>query len=327
MINTDILVDNVNIYENYGVFVTEKGYRELVNFPASKKIEINNWQEEDGIEVDEKKTVFDGRELSITFGCHNDFKSTWGFIEFLYDNAYHIFDFVAISRKIKLRLVSQPNIKDFGKINSFSLLFINDLPIKETTGIPDTPVTEIPYISNVPTTGYKLDNYDLSTYGISVLEGTKSDFLKMPNVKKNLTIKTENSDGVNYDNLTYHRYEQKEVKLNCIMRANSNKEFWVQYDAFYNHQLRNNNTNIKTLEVPFIDKLFQCYYKNCSTNDFIITDSKIWFRFVLTFVIIEFRLKTENILLSSEDDDIIELEIENTEECYYFEIKRIKENN
>ena len=44
-------IDGKDAFTEYGVFVQEDGYNELVAFPSLKSVKSNDWQEEDGIAV------------------------------------------------------------------------------------------------------------------------------------------------------------------------------------------------------------------------------------------------------------------------------------
>ena len=45
-------IDGKDAFTEYGIYVQEGGYNELVAFPPLKAVTSNDWQEEDGIEPD-----------------------------------------------------------------------------------------------------------------------------------------------------------------------------------------------------------------------------------------------------------------------------------
>ena len=103
-------IDGKDAFTEYGVFVQEDGYNELVAFPSLKSVKSNDWQEEDGIEADLSAPVLDTKEFSMKFVFTGDNYRFGGFIELLSDKAYHTFNFKEIGRTYRLRMVSHTNL-------------------------------------------------------------------------------------------------------------------------------------------------------------------------------------------------------------------------
>lgn len=47
--------------------------------------------------------------------------------------------------------------------------------------------------------GYEIDGKPLSDYGVFILDGSNTEIIKMPSVKKNLLIDIPSQSGVTYD--------------------------------------------------------------------------------------------------------------------------------
>ena len=65
-----LIINGIDAYVRYGVFVEQYGYKALVQYPALKSVESNNWPEEDGIEADLSSPVLDTKSFNISF-CRN----------------------------------------------------------------------------------------------------------------------------------------------------------------------------------------------------------------------------------------------------------------
>lgn len=278
-----LYIDGRDVYSLYGVYVTEGGYNGLIAFPTLKNFDSNDWAEEDGIEVDLSSPALASKEFTIKFAATDESKIS-SFVALLADKAYHVFIFAEIERILTLRLVSQPNMTIAMNMGIFELRFSDDFPIRNYNYT--APVSRL-----VPNTGYTIDGVDTSEYGMHILEGSKAEVLKSPAVKKNLTCDVSRENGVSYDDMIV-AFQQKDVKLNCLMRAENLTEFWRNYYALlYNLVLpgeRLLNTDYTNCEYP-------CYYKSCNVVSF-APKGKIWFEFRLTLVFTAFR--PSNLLLS-----------------------------
>ncbi len=288
-----LYIDGKDAYALYGVFIVNGGYNELLAFPSLKKIDSNDWAEEDGIEPDLSSPVLDTRELNIKFSHHGIDARFGAFVELLSDMAYHTFDFREISKTYKLRLVNQTSLSLAFRLGLFTLRFADDFPL-------DGYTYQEPNSTIVSPTGYELDGRSLADYGICVLQGGEAEILKSPAVKKNLLQNIASQSGAIYDG-EYVTFQTKEVKLSCLMRAKTLDEFWASYNAFLFDLTRPDE---RLLYVDATGYEYPCYYKSCSVQNFSPTD-KIWFEFTLVLVFTSFRVSSEEYLLASEDDILI----------------------
>ena len=271
-------IDEKDVYLLYGVFVTNNGYKDLLAFPPLKPVESNDWAEEDGEEVDLSAPALDTREFPIRFSFHGNDSNFGAFIELLSDGAYHDFDFSDLGKIYRLRLVSQPDMSLVSTLGVFSLRFADDFPT-ERYEYAD-PVSSI-----VAKQGHELDGKDFSEYGVYILQGSDAEIRKSPPVKRNLLQNFKGENGVVYDGETVF-FQTKEVKLNCLMRANDMTEFWRNYNALLFNLTRPGE---RTLYMDFLMDEYPCYYKNCAVSDF-SPNGKIWFQFTLTLVFTAFRV-------------------------------------
>jgi hypothetical protein len=268
-----LYIDGNDAYATYGIFVTDRGYDELVAYPPLKNIDFNDWHEEDGIEADLSSPKLDTKEFSIKFAYRGSENMINQFYRLLSDKAYHMFDFAEIERTYKLRLVSESGLKIIQNLRVFNLNFADDFPLRDYD-------YEDPISSIFPSMGYKIDDVDFSEYGVAILKNTISSILSSPVIKQNLLISTGANHGASYDNEIV-TYSEKEVKINCLMRAGSLSEFWNNYNALLYNLIR---TGERQMMVEQLDgAVYNFYYKQCEVTRFAPT-SKIWLQFTLTFV-------------------------------------------
>lgn len=312
-------IDGRDAYEEFGIFIETGGYDRLVQYPSLKKIESNDWAEEDGIEPDLSDPALDSLDVVIKFAAHGD-SLVGDFFVLLSDFAYHTFEFREIGRTYYLRLTNQGSNTVKIRLDKFSLTFANDFPfdgLNYTGTLPeDFPLTPYSYIAPAsaipPPTGYIMDDRDLSEYGIFVLKGSLAEIRKSPAVKKNLSSASLTLNGMVYDG-EFVKFQTKDVKLNCLMRAANLAEFWRNYNAFLYDLVRPEH---RMLYIDMEGYEYPCHYKSCAVTRFAPTN-KIWFQFTLTLVFISFRINEEEFLLAGEDDFLIIDE----EEEYFIDLK------
>lgn len=282
-------IDGKDAYSEFGIFITEGGYNELLSYAPLKAVESNDWPEEDGQEFDLSAPALDTRELVLKFAAHR-IQRVGAFVELLSDHAYRTFDFRSIGRTYKLRLASQSALNLAGRLETFSLKFDNDFPL------PDNYTYVEPQSDLVAQSGYELDARSLAEYGVYILKGSDAEIQKSPAVKKNLLQNLKGQHGATYDGEVV-AFQTKEVKLSCLMRAKTMDEFWRNYNALLYDLIRPGE---RSLYVDNTGYEYPCYYKSCSTTQFHPV-GRIWFQFNLTLVFTSFRVGDDEYLLASED--------------------------
>lgn len=255
---------------HYGIEVDNGGYSGLAALPPLKKLDSNDWHEDDGVEVDLSSPALDTLEIQVKLTAHIDVDS---FMSVLADGAYHTFDFREVGRVCRLRLVSQVSLKTKRGLHKLTLQLANDFPLEGYTyAAPQSSL-------RLPASGYAIDDVDLAEYGISVLQGSLSEVLKSAPVKKNLLLSVGAKSGALYDDVSV-TFQQKDVTLKCLMQAATMSELWRNRDALLYDLSRADSRTLYTRE---LDEEYLCYYKSSAVERF-LTAGKIWFTFSLTLV-------------------------------------------
>lgn len=262
------LIDGKDLWTAYGAFVTEGGYRGLVQFPSMKAVEYNDWQEEDGIEADLSNPVLDAKSVQIPFafiGSAHDL-----LLSALSDKGYHEWTFNEVGRAFTLRLVSAGTPVIAGDMRLLTLTFSDDFPLDMET------FTRGDLLSTFRSDGYLLDGIDLSAYGVRILEGTKAELEKSPSVKPAMLRNVSSASGVVYDGNSPVTYTSKTVTMHCLMRAPSIQKFWDWHDSLL-YDL--SKTGERTLVSP--DRIsYSLYYSSMSVLEFVPTEV-LWMKFDL----------------------------------------------
>lgn len=289
-----LYIDGNDAYTEYGVYVVKGGWNELIAYPPLKSVESNDWQELDGIEADLSAPMLDTREiqLKVAFaGLDNRF---FTLLELLSDESYHVFECAYIKRRYRLRLVSQPNLAAAKVIGTATLKFADDFPLSDYTY--KKPASNVAAYDD-----YTFDGVNFTTYGVRVLKGTLDEVMKTPTVKTNLLRNISTQAGALYDGKNVS-YKNKDVKINCLMRADTLEELWRNYDALLYDLIRPNE---RKLWVDELGQEFLFYYKSCQVTEFYPTD-KIWLQFTLTVTFTTvLRIGDGDVVLASEDKIII----------------------
>lgn len=298
-----LYIDGKDAYTEYGIYVVDGGWNELIAYPPLKPVATNDWQEEDGIEADLSYPVLDSREVSLKVAFSGLYSRFDLFIELLSDRAYHTFECSYIRRRYRLRLISLPNFEEAELLGMATLKLADDFPMQNYNYI--APMSNIPTVND-----YSFDSYPFTKYGVRILRGTHNEVMRIPDVKQNLLRNIETNTGALYDdnNVTF---KSKDVKLQCLLRADTLNELWRNFDALLYDLTRPNERILEVdgNEIPF-------YYRSSQVAEF-YPDGKIWMQFSITITVTgNLRLLSNFIALHSEDDMVIQTE----DKEYYIEI-------
>lgn len=287
-----LIIDGVDVYSAFGVSLLEGSYAGLVCWPPLVEPVINDWPDEDGIEVDLESPKLDSKTFTMNFSSKDVFGRS-KFLEMLSSTSYHEFSFGELGIVRRLRMVVQPSFEELQGMSLFSLDFVDDFPL-DGIGNP------LPVPLGVAYQGLEIDGVDISHFGVRMLDGCIKEIEKLPSVKENLLVKTHNLCGSIYDG-EYVYFKSKEVTLNFLLTAPTIHTFWNNYHSFLCHLTRSGE------RILYVDRSvseYKCYYLCGSVSDFAI-DDRVWCEFSVTLVFTSFRAKDYDILLTTESGDLI----------------------
>jgi len=282
-------INGIDIFDTYGVFVTKEGFNDLLSYPALKKVDTNDWPEEDGLEADLTLPVLEGRDFVISFGFVGSEADFNGFCALLEKEVYA--DAVILGRSYRLRLLSYSGITQVnGNLHSFSVRFADDYPLYG-------------YEYMVPMSGlgiggqYELDGVDFGAYGIRVVDDHISEDLGRPDIKEALKRNIDTIGGRIYDGGAQVKRKGRDMTLSCYMKAASLPYLWRNYDAFLHDWVRADMSRaditqrgLRALTVSASGRQMQCYYRSSQVKDFVPADGEAWILFSVTFTIVADKL-------------------------------------
>lgn len=293
-------IDNIDIYERFGVVIKSGGYKDLLTFPALKDPEANDWPEEDGVEVDLDLPVLQIKTVTIPFMATKPTVDANEFISFVCKPGKHTIHIPCLDKSWILRVHSQSEYTIKPQVTSFSLQFTDDQPSgARNTNYPRPEGGGIPVISS----GYDIDAIPFEHYGI-VVEEALNDLLKAPTIKQNLTRSFATSDGQLYDTATVV-FNKKESTFKCCFVTASVNTFWDCYHAFFNDLIQPGE---RILYCEYTGEEYPCYYKKSSNFNIEEMDGRFVCTFNLTFEFICFRIGETEYILATEDNCHIVLE-------------------
>lgn len=316
-----LYVDGVDAFDRYGIWVANNGYIDLISYPAFKNLDSNSWPEEDGCETDLTSPVLGYNEISFNFYA-KDYYKAMDFLALVCDKSYHEFRFTEVGVTKSLRLVSEPSKKLYINMESFSLTFSDDEPMDGYSYKEPLNDGGVRMVQD-----YELDGKKLSDYGVYLLDGSDAELVKSPAVKKNLLIDIPSQKGAIYDGEQVV-FEKKDVALKCFMRASCAAAMWRNLNALVYDLIKTENViDEEGYEYPsaersfFVDNVtteYPCYYNGLKATKFqVLPDGRIWLEFTLNLVFTKFVVDEIEILLATEDSELIVTE----DGEYYIDLK------
>ena len=303
------LIDGNDAFVLYGVFVKQGGFNGVLSFPPFKKLDENEWAEEDGSEVDTSDAVLDKHTFDVAFHC-TDYLKLMNFIALISDGSYHEYDFTEAGCRNTLRLTDNPNKKIYRNMESLTLSFSEDEPMKGY--VYAAPVLD----GGVPVQeGYEFDGVSTSKYGIFFVDGTMDEILKAPTVKQNQLVNIKGRKGIKYDGKEVF-FKKKEVSLKCWIRCNTPATMYrnlcaLVYDLTKKTFRQDNDgyrydDATRSLYLDSIVEEYPCHYGGLNVTKYeLLSGGRAWAEFDLKLVFTAFRVSGLEILLATEADELV----------------------
>lgn len=274
-----LYIDNRDAFATYGLVILEGGYDSLVQFPPMKAVDYVDWPEEDGIEPDLLNPVLDAKEgIVLRCACVRSPQQENLFSD-LKTGAYHTFDFKRLGIRALLRLNEVSNLEIVGNLATFTMSlsfdadFVTDFEHYE--GVPSSLSSNSNKLE-VRSFGCKIDNVDVSSYGIIPLEGDIEAIARQDVIKQNLKISSKYIGGQTYDGQNV-RKKERDVALKFLIRASIPSQFWTQYKRFFTDLVSPGNRVLQ-----YGGKTIKFFYKSQTVNEFSVAyDNSVWCEFTL----------------------------------------------
>lgn len=325
----DTIINGTDIYSDYGAFVSLGGYNGVVGWPASKPVEMNNWMEEDGIEVDLSSLKLASHEFETSFGIQRPIQSIHGFYSFLCSEAFMNCSFSSLGLTNKTyRVIGMSGIDYAFTFGEVRVRLADDTPMEDYEYVA-------PSVSHpLPVSAFRLNGTPLSAYGVRTLYGTLGTVAQRGAIKQFLLRDVSTINGSLYDPnpklwngsefkpSDVHgtpKYTPVEIQLKCALTASTVQEFWQNYNAFLYDLISEDDSKAalrkceKTLS--FETDSLGCYYVGQSVEDVSLWSDKIMVQFTVSMLVmnglseevIRFLAAESGILVITENGTFVKL--------------------
>lgn len=255
----DIIINGTNARIAYGIILHEGSAENLVQFPSAMAPEYNDWQEEDGIEVDLTKPTFEAREVNLRFATCRATASVTAFITALTAYSRLIISVPEIGVTRTMRFVECTSLTgEPGKLRKIEILFSEDNPLLNYEYA--TPTTSLTRTEKYFLTTEAFINKPLKDYNLIVLEGTDEQLERASKVKQALLYSTRTKDGQQYDYSAPVKFREKTASLKLLLITGTPGDFSNKIDAFFYDLMR---PGLKTLLQQTTGKQYKFFYNRC----------------------------------------------------------------
>lgn len=271
-----LLVDRVDVAAVYGVAMTAGGLNSVLSWPPLKTPPSNDWQEDDGLDLDLTAPMLDVQEVSLPFVAVGVFTRLSAFMAMLATGSYHRFEWPEIGVRKVLRVVQQSALSYADNFTTFTLKLACDTPLKF-----DPAQTCVPVSCVAAADDYTLDGVNFRNYGVRVLMGTLGELIRQPDVKPHLLRNISTQPGAVYDPIGTVRFKSREAKINCLARADCIEDLWCNMSCLLRDLTKPGQ---RLVGITAIDSFVACHYKSCTVSEF-FADKRPWLKFSVTVVV------------------------------------------
>ncbi|MBQ6287373.1 MAG: hypothetical protein IJK73_06950 [Bacteroidales bacterium] len=333
---TKLTIDGVDILATYNVTLEQGAYASLVQWPAMKDVDGNDWQEEDGYEPDLSNPLLESRDVTLKFILKGTISDIDAFYAFLGGQPVRTYTFTELGRTVTLRLVSMQSVKYARTFHLLQVLLAADKPMEGYTYL--APESVMPEKRD-----YVIDDAPLSDYGVRVLQGTISSVIKGAEVKPLLLRRSSVISGAQYDENpvvndsndelgddyefvgnvyegvpgNWKRskskgtvtYRGRDITLKCLIKDTTERGF-RNYDALLYDLTKAAASENPTLAgarditIRALGKKFKCYYQSQTVEEFLCRNGKVWIKFNLTLRLFS-EEGSQSFFLSTEDGGFV----------------------
>ena len=266
-------IDNTNLLQRFGAFVTKGGWNEALEWPQFKAIRTNDWHEEDGIEADLAAPQVAARQFVIRMAV-NDRQKYKDLLQFLTAKVSRDWSDPSLPRKFRLRWEGFSDLKYTDGLYLFNLKVAEDLPIiAERQRQPPQGMTQ---------QAWQIDGSSFSAYGAKMLQGAEQSLWNSPQAKTNLSVSVSNVRGATYDNEGRVSVAHREVTLPLLWTDSDKQRLWNNYEALLYTLTQAGEHKLTS---PTHSRALPCYYKSLKVEQFFNDPERIWLQVALTLVL------------------------------------------
>lgn len=312
------IIDGIDIYTDFGAYITKGGDVDLMSFPERKTPESNDWFEYSGIDVDLTESYFNNKKVRISFFLKSEYSREFvrkldAFYRLLSAKGYRNVYVRELNTTFELRYLSCPEYEHrgfFSKSGMKSAIITVEFSQDDPFQFIDLSILN-PINPRQSLTCVSINSIDLSQFGI-IVNKIYSGALILPGQKDVLLRESDTMSGIIADINGDTTYKQFSFTLSCTMLAPSLSEFIINYSALFNTL---NSTDSLSLKLVALPKTIKCYYSKMESfikRHAFKTGVNVVFDIVLTsvdFKFLKYLFSTENSkIIISENNKLITIE-------------------
>lgn len=224
-------LNGYNATKKYGIVITEGSAESLMQFPALYEPQKNEWEDQDGIEVDLSSPALMPREITVKFAAIRQIAYVAAFLKEIAEQGLNEFIIPEIGATRNLRYIKCDKLEgEVFKLRKFEVVFTEDKPL-------------LGYVYSEPTTslmgndGYLIGTQGqqgskaLRDYNFITLQGTNESIEKAATKKPALTTKYAGETGQTYDYHASARFSEKYATIAGLIITETAAEFNQKMDA------------------------------------------------------------------------------------------------
>lgn len=215
-----------DLYTQYGVFVWEDGFNEMISLPTRHAITVNDWHEEEGIELPPTLPSWQPKECTVVFGYCQGFERAMQFINLCRERKEILLDFRALQFRegfMSFTYKGHDVVWVGENIGRFVVRFAQHDPTTDKHINPNQ--TPNPYYTTE--SAYRLNGGDTTRWGMHILQGSLLSLIGKSEAKP--YPMTQEGKPIEFGYNNYYRPLQRrshEAQINALMRAHNLTELW-----------------------------------------------------------------------------------------------------
>lgn len=294
MLENRLIIDNIDAFSTYGLFVKDNGLAPLIGWPQFKKVYTNNWYEENGIEAELTSPVLDGRQVQLQLYAGHDTEPSdlSPILDMLKASVYHTYKIPTLGVSYLLRYVSNGGVGVNNRFDSLTLTLAEDSRTKPViggtvtldfgSGNTATFAIAVPEIDSAFLSGYTIDGYDMARFGMMVTKGSLDQMHKFDKVKEALKRSSDHMAGIQYDSTGTVYTHHDDVTVSLHIHTATVLDFWKRWYALFAVVMGNGEHTLQGA-----GRRYKCYYKTMSVERlYPLPDGGVWCDFSVTMAVL-----------------------------------------
>lgn len=260
-------INGYNASNSFGVIMLEGSAENLVKFPPLEEPPTNEWDDEDGIEVDLNEPALKPREITLSFATNRKTANVPAFLNHIIQTSINTIQVTELGITRKLRYQSCARLEgEPSRVRWFDVSFIEDKPMAEYTYTEPATTLNRTESYNLGIEGTSISK-PLKDYNFIALRGTDEELERAYNIKPALTTKHANISGQEYDYYAPKKKAARRAAIKGLIITESPSDFNAKIDALLYDLIRPGERALIRIKDGAVFKFFyqDCYVRKVSS--------------------------------------------------------------